>query len=83
VGALVTFIYIALLSWRVIQRPQLKSIGILMPLLLIVQIILGIANLLLHLPLILAVAHNFVAALLLMTVVILNSKITEPKAAQP
>lgn len=45
--------------------------------LLIVQIGLGIANLVLHLPLVLAVAHNMVAALLLVTIVVLNSKITE------
>jgi heme a synthase len=82
VGALITFIYISLLSWHVVQRPQLKTLGIIMPLLLVTQIILGVANLILHLPLVLAVAHNFVAALLLITVVILNSKVTEPKTAQ-
>ena len=45
--------------------------------LLVVQIGLGIANLLLYLPIVLAVAHNLVAALLLMTVVMINSKITD------
>ena len=39
----------------------------------------GVANLLLHLPLVLAVGHNMGAALLLTTVVVLNSKITEAK----
>lgn len=82
VGALVTFIYLALLSWCLIRRPQLRSIGMIMPVLLVTQIVLGVANLLLHLPLILAVAHNFVAALLLVTVVTLNSKVTEPKTVQ-
>jgi cytochrome c oxidase assembly protein subunit 15 len=42
-----------------------------------VQVSLGIGNLVLHLPLALAVSHNMGAALLLMTVVVLNSKITE------
>jgi cytochrome c oxidase assembly protein subunit 15 len=83
VGALVTFIYLALLSWCLVRRPQLRAIGMIIPVLLVIQIVLGVANLLLHLPLILAVAHNFVAALLLVTVVTLNSKITEPKTAQP
>jgi cytochrome c oxidase assembly protein subunit 15 len=41
-----------------------------------VQIILGVSNLLLHLPLVLAVAHNFTAGLLVIILVALNSKIT-------
>jgi cytochrome c oxidase assembly protein subunit 15 len=45
--------------------------------LLVLQIGIGIGNLVLHLPLVLAVAHNLGAALLLITIVILNSKITE------
>ena len=45
--------------------------------LLVVQIALGVATLLLHLPLVLAVGHNMVAALLLITIVVINSKITE------
>jgi cytochrome c oxidase assembly protein subunit 15 len=79
VGALITFIYMAFLGWRVMRRIHLRSLGMVMLLLLVIQIGLGIANLVLHLPLVLAVAHNMGAALLLMTVVVLNSKITEPK----
>ncbi len=47
---------------------------------LITQIALGISNLVLHLPLVLAVAHNFTAALLVIIVVVLNSKISGGKA---
>jgi heme a synthase len=77
VGALVTFIYLGLLGWRLLKQPQLKGLAHGMLMLLIVQIGLGVANLVLHLPLVLAVAHNMGAALLLIIVVVLNSKITE------
>ena len=78
VGALVTFIYIGLLALSILRYWQLKRLGILLFVVLCVQISLGIANLILHLPLVLAVAHNFTAALLLIILVILNSKITRP-----
>ena len=76
IGALVIFVYFGLLGLRLLKEPQLKKLGLIMLGLLIVQIALGIANLLLHLPLVLAVGHNMGAALLLITVVVLNSKIT-------
>ena len=76
IGALVTFVYLGLLGLRLLKQPQLKKIGLIMLGLLVIQIALGIANLLLHLPLVLAVGHNMGAALLLITVVVLNSKIT-------
>jgi len=77
VGALVTFLYLGLLGLRLLKQAQLSGIAITMLVLLVIQIGLGVANLLLHLPMVLAVAHNMFAALLLMTVVVLNSKITE------
>jgi cytochrome c oxidase assembly protein subunit 15 len=77
VGALITFIYSGLLGLRLLKEPQLKKTAHVMLALLVVQMALGIANLLLHLPLVLAVGHNMGAALLLITVVVLNSKITK------
>ena len=77
VGALITFFYLAILGWQLLKLPQLKKITQIMLGLLVVQIALGVANLLLHLPLALAVGHNMGAALLLITVVVLNSKITD------
>jgi cytochrome c oxidase assembly protein subunit 15 len=65
---------------RLINQPQLKKLTFIMLALLIAQIALGIANLLLHLPLVLAVGHNMGAALLLITVVVINSKITGLKS---
>lgn len=79
VGALVTFIYLGLLGLRLLKEPQLKKMAHTMLGLLVIQIALGIANLLLHLPLVLAVGHNMGAALLLTIIVVLNSKITETK----
>ena len=77
VGALVTFIYLGWLGLSLLKEPQLKKLAHIMLGLLLLQIVLGVANLLLHLPLVLAVGHNMGAALLLTTVVLLNSKITE------
>jgi cytochrome c oxidase assembly protein subunit 15 len=77
VGALITFIYLVWLGVYLLKQPQLKKTTLIMLGLLVVQIALGVANLLLHLPLVLAVGHNMGAALLLITVVVLNSKITD------
>ena len=77
VGAFVVVIYLGLLSWRLMHHQQLRSFAQLLVFLLVSQIAIGIGNLVLHLPLVLAVAHNLGAALLLITIVILNSKITE------
>ncbi|MFZ4553097.1 MAG: heme A synthase [Betaproteobacteria bacterium] len=68
VGAAVVAAVLLLLGVRLAQRGSTGwSRGVL--LLVAVQIGLGIANVLLHLPVPLAVAHNAVAALLLMTLV--------------
>jgi len=78
-GALITFIYLGLLVLNVLKYWQLKRLGLILLLILCVQISLGIANLILHLPLVLAVAHNFTAGLLVIILVTLNSKITGSK----
>jgi len=77
VGALVTFLYLGILGLVLLRQPQLSGWSKLMLVLLVTQVALGIANLVLHLPTVLAVAHNMVAALLLITVIVLNSKVTE------
>lgn len=77
IGALVTFVVLTILALALFKRAQLRGIATLLLILLIVQIVLGVGNLVMHLPMVLAVGHNMVAALLLMTLVVLNSKITE------
>jgi cytochrome c oxidase assembly protein subunit 15 len=76
VGALITFIYLGLLVLNIMKYWQLKRLGITLFVVLCAQILLGISNLILHLPLVLAVAHNFTAGLLVIILVTLNSKIS-------
>jgi cytochrome c oxidase assembly protein subunit 15 len=76
IGALVVLVYLGILAFSLMKYWQLKRLGLILMAVLSAQIALGIANLLLHLPLILAVAHNFTAGLLVVILVTLNSKIT-------
>jgi len=72
IGALVTFLVVGLLALRLLGRHQtlaLRRLGGGLLALLLLQLGLGITNVLGHLPLPIAVAHNGVAALLLLTLV--------------
>ncbi|MDP3087238.1 MAG: COX15/CtaA family protein [Methylotenera sp.] len=75
-GALITFIYLGILSFNILKYWQLKQLAVILFVVLCIQIFLGISNLLLHLPLVLAVAHNLIAGILVIILVTLNSKIT-------
>lgn len=75
-GALVTLLVCGMLALSLLNKGTLTNMALLLLVLLICQISLGIANVLLRLPLVLAVSHNVVAALLLATLVMLNSTIT-------
>jgi cytochrome c oxidase assembly protein subunit 15 len=76
IGALVSLIVVGLLGVRLLKLPMLKGIGSLLLGLLLVQISLGIANVYFSLPLPVAVAHNAGAALLLVTMVVINFRLT-------
>ena len=71
VGAMLTLLVVGLLAFKMLRMPALARAGIIRVLVLSAQISLGIANVLLSLPLPVAVAHNAVAALLLLTLVML------------
>lgn len=71
-GALVVLIYVGGLALWTLRTPGLRVLGAAIAALLLVQAGLGVANVLLHLPLVLAAAHNAVAALLLGALVMLN-----------
>ena len=73
IGAIITTIIIFYVGARNIfsKSRYLKITGIIVLMLLIAQILLGIANIKFHLPLSIAVAHNGVAALLLLSLVTL------------
>ena len=71
-GALVTLIVVGGFAARVLREPPLRRAAWVVLGLLVVQAGLGIANVLLRLPLVLAAAHNAVAALLLAALVVLT-----------
>ena len=68
IGAVVTFIVLGLLSIRLLRIPAGRQDGMVLGALLLAQLTLGVQNILLHLPLINAVAHNGMGALLLAAV---------------
>lgn len=74
-GALVVFCYLGWLGSRCLRVSALVTWGRLLLGLLLIQAGLGIANVLLSLPLPVAVAHNAGAALLMVALVVINSKI--------
>lgn len=76
IGALITFLYLGTLAILLLGLPAFKRIAILLLTALIAQISIGITNLIMHLPLVLAVAHNLGAALLVCITVVINSRIT-------
>ncbi len=73
IGAIVTFITIFYVAIQAIRSgmSKLRLTGIVALVLLLTQVSLGIANIIFHLPLSVAVAHNGVAALLLLSLVTL------------
>ena len=71
-GALVALAYLGGLALWALRTSALRALGAAITALLLVQAGLGVANVLLHLPLVLAAAHNAVAALLLAALVVLN-----------
>jgi cytochrome c oxidase assembly protein subunit 15 len=80
IGALLTTLiigWLALLAWMQSKNQSIRRIGIVITSLLIMQLLLGITNILAMLPLPIAVAHNAVAALLLLSVVTVNYFIYE------
>jgi cytochrome c oxidase assembly protein subunit 15 len=76
-GALITFLLLAVLVFKMLRIPSLAKLGAVIGLVLLLQIGLGISNVLFSLPLPVAVAHNGVAALLLLTLIILNFRLTK------
>jgi len=77
VGALITFLLLAVLVFKMLRIASLAKLGAVIGVVLLAQIGLGISNVLLSLPLPVAVAHNGVAALLLLVLVILNFRLTK------
>jgi cytochrome c oxidase assembly protein subunit 15 len=74
-GALLVFLSVGGLILRLWPSPAWRSWAVVLTIVLTLQLTLGIANILLTLPLALAVAHNFGAALLLLHVVAVNKRL--------
>ncbi len=77
IGALLTLLVVGLLSISLSRRRGRGGVGagVLVGILLATQIGLGISNVLFHLPLLVAVLHNAVAALLLVTLIYVNYRL--------
>lgn len=79
-GALVTLIYVGGLAFVLRRSAGLERYGAALLVILIAQVSLGIANVLAGLPLMVAAAHNAGGAILLLTLVVINSAL-RPQAA--
>ncbi|NDP47482.1 MAG: heme A synthase [Sulfuriferula multivorans] len=73
--ALIVTVYLAWLALRLFRTPGYAGMGLMICMALALQVTLGISNVLLSLPLALAVAHNAGAALLLSSLVMLNHRV--------
>lgn len=81
VGALITFIVVGGLGLTLLFKSDnrlVKQVSGVMLVLLFVQVSLGVANVLLLLPIPIAVSHNAVAALLLLSLIVLNYLLHAP-----
>lgn len=72
VGALVTLLYVGGFALWLARTPGLARYGVALLCVLLAQITLGIANVLGGLPLLVAAGHNAGAAILLVTMVVIN-----------
>jgi cytochrome c oxidase assembly protein subunit 15 len=73
--ALVVAVYLGWLVLRLLRTPGYAGFGLAIGVLLLAQLTLGISNVLLSLPLGVAVAHHAGAALLLCALVWLNHRV--------
>lgn len=80
-GALVVLVVLGVFAWRLYATGsrQARNFTVVLLSLLFVQLLLGIMNVVLSLPLSIAVAHNAVGALLLIVVVSINHRIRTVK----
>ncbi|MBX3650415.1 MAG: COX15/CtaA family protein [Burkholderiales bacterium] len=80
VGALVTLAVVGGLAFALLRNPAAARLGAALLAVLLAQVALGIANVLGGLPLLLAAAHNAMAAILLLTMVVINFALSQKPA---
>jgi cytochrome c oxidase assembly protein subunit 15 len=78
VGAIVLLGYLLFVAYILKVNQGFNMWRNVLILVISLQFIIGIANLLLHLPIVLATLHNLGAALLVVILVGINSRITKP-----
>ncbi|MBL4661851.1 MAG: COX15/CtaA family protein [Alcanivoracaceae bacterium] len=74
IGFVILSLYLIWLSTRLMKNRELMPLGLTVLILLSIQVALGISNVVFNLPLVVATAHNGVAALLLLSMVTLLYK---------
>lgn len=80
-GAMIVVIVLGVLALQMLAKPATRSLGGLVLSVLTLQVLLGISNIYFGLPLALAVAHNAGAALLVVTLVVINFALRPVAAA--
>ena len=80
IGALLVTLALLVLAWR-LHAARLSRLSALLMLALAVQVGLGISNVIFHLPLLVAVAHNAGGAALLLVMVLINYRLRAASAA--
>jgi cytochrome c oxidase assembly protein subunit 15 len=76
VGALILTAYFIFMVYLLKNYPSTRFYRNILLLILLLQVVIGIANLVMYLPLFLATLHNLGAALLVIITTIINSRIT-------
>lgn len=73
--AIIVTLVLGLAAWRAMRQPQLRKTGRLIAAILLAQLFTGVATVFFDFPLAIAVLHNAGAALLVLTVTMLNYKV--------
>jgi cytochrome c oxidase assembly protein subunit 15 len=80
-GALLTLVYLGVLAIALLRAGPFARHGSALAVMLLIQIALGIANVVAGLPLAVAVMHNAAAALLLLVLVVINFDLSRSPSA--
>ena len=81
VGAVIAGVALIALGWSLRRYEALRSVGMVLIVATLLQIVIGIANVVMNLPLLLAAAHNAGAALLVVIMVCINYQLSRARFA--
>jgi len=81
IGALVTALVAGTFAWALLRTPGCSRLGFLLAAVLLLQIAIGIGNVVFSLPLWLSAAHNAGAAILLVVTVVINFALRQQSPA--